>query len=160
MYRSKLLVVANQTVDSDELFDALRDRAQHGPIRVTLLVPQDRRERVGSHVRAAQERLRDAGIETEVIVGDADPVCAVLEIWDPRRWDAVVVSTWRVGASGWLRTDVPRRIRRAADARVIHVESRPPRPELVPHHPPPRPHESALSGVIRTLADTALQPRG
>ena len=43
MYRTKLLVVANQTVDSDELYDALRQRAERGPLAVTLLAPRTSR---------------------------------------------------------------------------------------------------------------------
>ena len=55
MYREKLLVVANQTVDSDELHDALRERNEHGPVTVTLLVPQvplQRDHRGGRRYRA------------------------------------------------------------------------------------------------------------
>ena len=38
-FRTHLLVVANQTVDSPGLMTALRDRARQGAIRVTLLAP-------------------------------------------------------------------------------------------------------------------------
>jgi len=121
MYRMKLLVVANQTVDSDELYDALRDRAEHGPIAVTLLVPQDAYEGLGHRVNAALERLHDAGITAEAMLGDVDPACAVIEVWDPRRWDEVVVSTLPSGASRWLRVGLLQRIARAVDAPVSHV---------------------------------------
>ena len=52
MYREKLLVVANQTVDSDELYDTLHARAEHGPLAVTLLVPQDQQAGLGQRVNA------------------------------------------------------------------------------------------------------------
>lgn len=122
MYRQKLLVVANQTVDSDELYDALFERAGHGPLAVTLLVPQDQHRGIGTRVNAALVRLRDAGIEAEAMLGDVDPACAVIEVWDPRRWDAVIVSTLPVGTSRWLRIDLPQRIMKAVDAPVAHVE--------------------------------------
>jgi hypothetical protein len=123
MYRTKLLVVANQTVDSDELYDALRGRSERGPVAVTLLVPQDQQAGLGHRVNAALERLHAAGVEAEAMLGDIDPACAVIEVWDPRRWDEVIVSTLPTGASRWLQIDLPHRIQRAIDAPVHHIES-------------------------------------
>jgi hypothetical protein len=125
MYRTKLLVVANQTVDSDELYDALHERAERASLAVTLLVPQDQPAGLGHRVNAALDRLHGAGIEAEAMLGDVDPACAVIEVWDPRRWDEVLVSTLPVGTSRWLRIDLPQRIARAVDAPVHHVETRP-----------------------------------
>jgi hypothetical protein len=124
MYTTKLLVVANQTVDSDELYDALRDRAGHGPIAVTLLVPQDAHEGLAHRVKHALERLHADGVDAEAMLGDVDPACAVIEVWDPRRWDEVIVATLPLGTSRWLRIDLPNRISRAIDAPVSHVECR------------------------------------
>ncbi|WCB94218.1 hypothetical protein DSM104299_02948 [Baekduia alba] len=125
MYRQKLLVVANQTVDSDELYDALRERTERGPLSVTLLVPQDQQAGLGHRVNASLERLHAAGIEAEAMLGDVDPACAVIEVWDPRRWDEVIVSTLPTGTSRWLQIDLPHRIARAVDAPVAHVEATP-----------------------------------
>jgi hypothetical protein len=125
MYRTKLLVVANQTVDSDELYDALHERAGRGPLAVTLVVPQDQQAGLGHRVNAALERLHGAGIDAEAMLGDVDPACAVIEIWDPRRWDEVVVSTLPTGTSRWLQIDLPHRIARAVDAPVTHIEAKP-----------------------------------
>jgi hypothetical protein len=122
MYRSKLLVVANQTVDSDELYDALHERAEHGPLVVTLLVPQDQQAGLGTRVNHALERLHAAGVEAEAMLGDVDPACAVIEVWDPRRWDEVLISTLPSATSRWLRVDVPHRIQRAVDAPVSHIQ--------------------------------------
>jgi hypothetical protein len=123
MYRNKLLVVANQTVDSDELYDALHERAQRGPLAVTLLVPQDQQHGLGQRVNAALERLHAAGVEAEAMLGDVDPACAVIEVWDPRRWDEVLVSTLPSSTSRWLRIDVPHRIQRTVDAPLTHIEA-------------------------------------
>jgi hypothetical protein len=125
MYRTKLLVVANQTVDSDELYHALHERAERGPLTVTLLVPQDQQSGSAHRVNAALERFHAAGIEAEAMLGDVDPACAVIEVWDPRRWDEVVVSTLPSSTSRWLRIGLPQRINRAVDAPVTHVESQP-----------------------------------
>ena len=122
-YRKHLLVVANQTVDSDELYEHLHDRAERGPISVTLIVPQDHQEGFAHRLTGALERLHDAGIEAEGMLGDVDPACAVIEAWDPRKYDEVIVSTLPTGTSRWLRIDLPRRIARAVDAPVKHVVS-------------------------------------
>jgi hypothetical protein len=123
MYRLKLLVVANQTVDSDELYDALRERAGEGQLTVTLLVPQDQQSGIAARVKSALERLHAAGVDAEAMLGDVDPACAVIEVWDPRRWDEILVSTLPTGTSRWLQIDLPHRIARAVDAPVHHVES-------------------------------------
>jgi hypothetical protein len=125
MYRLKLLVVANQTVDSDELYDALRERTEQGPLSVTLLVPQDQQHGLGTRLKAALDRLHAAGVEAEAMLGDVDPACAVIELWDPRRWDEIIVSTLPTGTSRWLRIDLPHRITRAIDAPVHHIETQP-----------------------------------
>jgi hypothetical protein len=124
MYRLKLLVVANQTVDSDELHDALRERAEQALLSVTLLVPQDQQAGLAARLNAALERLHAAGVDAEAMLGDVDPACAVIELWDPTRWDEILVSTLPTGTSRWLQIDLPHRIARAIDAPVHHVESR------------------------------------
>jgi hypothetical protein len=122
MHHHKLLVVANQTVDSDELHDALHARAERDRLAVTLLVPQDEHDGLGHRVNAALVRLHATGIDAEAMLGDVDPACAVIEVWDPLRWDEVLISTLPLGASRWLRIDLPRRLTRAIDAPVTHVE--------------------------------------
>ena len=57
------------------------------------------------------------------MLGDVDPACAVIELWDPQRWDEILVSTLPASTSRWLRIDLPHRIARAVDAPVRHVES-------------------------------------
>jgi hypothetical protein len=125
MYRLKLLVVANQTVDSDELYQALHERAERASLSVTFLIPQDQQEGLAHRVNHALERLHADGIEAEAMLGDVDPCCAVIECWDPRRWDEVLVSTLPTGTSRWLKIDLPHRIQRAVDAPVTHIVCRP-----------------------------------
>jgi hypothetical protein len=130
MWTTKLLVVANRTVDSDELHAALEARADAGPIRVTLLVPQDTQGGQGRRLRTALERLNAAGIDAEGMLGDTDPAVAVMEAWDPRRWDEVIVVTLPSGASKWLAFAVPHRIAKITDVPVTHVEAEEPRAHL------------------------------
>jgi hypothetical protein len=149
-FTTHLFVVANRTVDSPELIDALKERAQRGPIHVTLLAPTTWSEREDAQERlaAAVAALGESDVRAEGLVGDADPIVAVQEAWNPGRYDEVVVSTLTEGASRWLQIDLPHRVARLTDCQVHHVavpvrhaEERPPAP------PPPRRSllESALS---------------
>ena len=153
-FRTHLLVVANRTVDSADLIAALEERAEQGPIHVTLLAPTLWSERVAARERVdeAVSALRERGIDAEGVLGDADPMVAVQEVWDPGRFDEVVVSTLPTGASRWLQIDLPHRIARLTDCTVRHVVSEPPVEHVGSGEPPPpRPGllESAL-GLLRT----------
>ena len=152
-FRKHVLVVANRTLGSPELSAALADRAAEGPIRVTLLAPVLWSEREGGRERLDEEiaRLGEAGVEAEGVLGDGDPMVAVQEIWDPGRFDEVVVSTFSTGASRWMQIDLPHRVAKLTDCTVRHVESRP-QVEPAPPIPPAEPRglfESAL-GLLRT----------
>src|SRR6476620_5844584 len=111
-WKTRLMVVANRTADSDDLLAALRERAARGPIAVTLVVPQDSHGGLGERMTAALGRLQEAGIEAHGMLGDTDPCAAVLETWDPGAYDEVLVST------------LPGRIARVVDAPVTHVVAR------------------------------------
>jgi hypothetical protein len=139
-FRKHLLVVANQTVDSPDLRRALEERAQEGPIHVTLLAPVlwSEREEARARLDEACRGLSDVGIESDGVLGDADPMVAVQEIWNPARFDEIVVSTFETGASRWMQIDLPHRIAKLTDCTVRHVESRP-EPEPVAPEPPPEP---------------------
>jgi hypothetical protein len=149
-----LLVVANVTAGSDELLDCLRERADQGACRFTLVMPAS-----GADARArldeALERMRAAGLENvEGRVGDPDPVVAVMEVWDPMRFDEVVVSTLPTGSSRWLGLDLPHRLEKLTSVPVRHVVSRPAR-EVVAGPPPEHPESF---GVLSPLA-AVFRPR-
>ncbi|MEA2319005.1 MAG: hypothetical protein QOD44_3194 [Solirubrobacteraceae bacterium] len=158
--RTHLLVVANQTVDSPDLVSALAQRSAQSPIHVTLLAPVlwAEREEARERLNQACVRLKEQGIESDGLLGDADPVVAVQEVWNPGRFDEVMVSTFETGASRWMQIDLPHRIAKLTDCNVRHVESRPAREPVPPAPPAPRPGllESAL-GLLRTgtRGDTA-----
>jgi hypothetical protein len=128
---ARVLVLANRTADSPQLRDALLERRDRGPIAVTLLVPaswetQDPHggmETGRRRVRAALETLRDTGLEVQCRVGDADPITALREAWDPERFDEVIVSTLPSRVSKWLQIDLPRRAGRITGVPVTHVEA-------------------------------------
>jgi hypothetical protein len=119
---TNLLVIANRTVDSEELRSVLRSRSAAGPIHVTLVAPGDAgRVAATRRLERAVERLKADGISVEGAVGPPDPLVAVEEVWDPRRFDEIIVATLPTDVSRWMALDLPRRIARFTDARVSHV---------------------------------------
>jgi hypothetical protein len=154
-FRTHLLVVANQTVDAPELLEAVRDRAERGAVHVTLLVPCLYSERAQASARAqeAVSALTPDGIEAEVMLGDADPIVAVQEAWNPGRFDEVIVSTLEASVSRWLQIDLPHRVARLTDSAVKHVAV-PARTVAAAHvtEPPParRPRLESMLSLMRS----------
>jgi hypothetical protein len=159
-FTTHLLVVANRTVDSPELLDALRERALRGPIHATLLAPTTWSERGQAEQRLATAvaDLAASDVPAEGLVGDADPIVAVQEAWNPGRYDEVVVSTLTEGASRWLQIDLPHRVARLTDCQVRHVAVPVRHAEPRPPAPPPQRRsmlESALSLMRSGRSDRA-----
>ena len=153
-FTTHLLVVANRTVDSPELLDALRERAQQGPIHAMLLAPAlwSEREEAEQRLASAVAALAESGVAAEGMVGDADPIVAVQEAWNPGRFDEVVVSTLTEGASRWLQIDLPHRVARLTDCQVKHVAVPERRAEAHRVSPPParRPMLERVASLMRT----------
>jgi hypothetical protein len=106
----KLLVVANPSIDCEEVRDAIVQRAAAGPVHVTLVEPAAvgagplhepaandgvvRRisEASAERLERAVLQLRDAGVAVEgIAVGKVDATDTDQD-WDPSRFDEVVVS--------------------------------------------------------------------
>jgi hypothetical protein len=139
-----VLVVANVTATSEELLDALRQRSDSGACRFTLVMPGSGREQLES----ALTRMREAGLENvEGRVGDPDPVVAVMDVWDPMKFDDIVVSTLPTGSSRWMGLDLPHRLEKLTSVPVRHVVSQP-RREV---HTEPAP-EQPRYGVLAAFA--------
>jgi AcrR family transcriptional regulator len=153
-FTTHLLVVANRTVDSPELLAALRQRAEEGPIHVTLLAPTlwSEREEARERVQAAVDGLEAAGVRADGTLGDADPIVAVQEAWNPGRYDEVLVSTLTEGASRWLQIDLPHRVARLTDCQVRHIAVPVRRPQPPPPTPPParRPMLESVLSLMRS----------
>jgi hypothetical protein len=153
-WKQTVLVVANQTARSQELLGALRMRADRAPTFVQLVVPAaplgEEREAATRTLEAALEQFRDAGLEADGAVGHPDPLIAVTDVWDPRRYDEIVVSTLPIGVSKWLHAGLPERIERVTGAVVTHVVSAPPGPEL-PTRPAPSHGDHSGLGPLSVL---------
>jgi hypothetical protein len=155
-YTSRVLVVSRQTAESDDLVEALKHRAEQGPIAITLLLPapeigMDGREAGQAAVDAAVARMREAGLDATGVVGDHDPIEAVVELWKPGAFDEVIVATLPGATSKWMRMDFPHRVGRICDVPVTHVIARPQGYNEHPTGPPPA-HEREPLGPLAVLA--------
>jgi hypothetical protein len=124
-WKTCVLVVANQTADSEKLLAALKVR---GNAQFTLLLPavpgapRDESRRRLDEVLSA---MRAAGLEVEGAIGDSNPLTAVRETWDPAKYDEVVVSTLATGVSKWLQIDLPHQVERVTGMPCEHVVAEP-----------------------------------
>ncbi len=130
---ANVLVVANETVGGEKLFQAVEARAKRGPIRCTVICPQNRPTRGfviydQSARSAAQirldltlERLHKLGIEAQGELMDPDPYMAVKDAISEYGADEIIISTLPYARSGWLRRDLVSRIRSYAQIPVDHV---------------------------------------
>jgi hypothetical protein len=148
-WKQQVLVVANLTAGSQELLSVLKERAQRAPTAIHLVVPPaslgQGREAAAQTLQEALAQLREAGLEADGVVGDVDPFVAVTDVWDPRRYDEIVVSTLPVDVSRWLHAGLPERIERATGARVTHVVSQPAGHAFETRPPPPHEDRGVLS---------------
>jgi len=152
-WKTSVLVVANVTATSQDLLDVLLARANREPTAFTLVVPATPfgggREAAEGKLLEAVDRLRAAGLEADGSVGNPDPCVAVSEVWDPKRYDEIVVSTLPMKVSKWLHAGLPERIGRITGAPVAHVVSQP--RKSVQTQPAPVPEEGGL-GPLKVLA--------
>ena len=122
-----VLVVANETVVSPTLVQAIERRADGNPVQVTVVAPVNQ-PRQGYVVyydtrRAAARRrldktldlLRAHGIPGTGVVVEADPVAALRDAIDQLEPDEVIVSTHPKQKSGWLRRNAVDQMRRVAE---------------------------------------------
>jgi hypothetical protein len=146
-----LLVVANVTAGSDELLDCLRDRADQGACRFTVVMPASGAE-ARSRLETALERMRESGLDNvEGKVGDPDPVVAVMDMWDPMKFDEIIVSTLPTGPSRWLGVDLPHRLEKLTSVPVRHVVSQPERDEVPTGPPPEQPQRMGVLAALGAL---------
>jgi hypothetical protein len=126
-------VVANETVVGRSLLDALHRRAAQGPIRVTVICPQnapragyvvyeeERRSAAERRLRRTLDLLHEAGIAARGAVVDPDPLHAIRDALLEYRPDEVIISTHPELRSSWLRGNLVDRARKLTDVPVEHV---------------------------------------
>jgi GABA permease len=118
--RAHVLVVANQTIVDQGLLAAIRKRADAGPVEFTLVAPADE-PGVEGRLAAALAQLEAAGLIATGHLGDPDPYVAVMNALHEEHVDEVIISTFPLTSSGWLRRDLVGRVRSDGKRPVTHV---------------------------------------
>lgn len=136
---AKVLVVANQTAESEELLSAMRERSEQGDCELTLLIPatphglqwatnmdaDTATEKAEAHREALLDRLRDAGVAvTDATVGDPDPLAAIQDACNRDSYDELIVSTLPHHVSRWLHLDLPRKAAHATGLPVTTIAAK------------------------------------
>ena len=121
-----VLVVANETVISQELLDRVRARAAQGPASFLIVAPQSSdmpSPDAARRLRRALSELRSEGIDAHGQVVHPDPFTATMEATHDERVDEIIVSTFPSARSGWMRRDLVGRLRSETGLPVDHVVS-------------------------------------
>jgi hypothetical protein len=131
---TKILVLANETIGGRSLIEKVQER--HGDdVEYWVVVPRARPRRgnvvYDEAVRdMAQVRvdlmlafMRENGIKGGGEVGDPDPFLAASDAVHAEGIDEILVSTLPAETSGWMKRDLPERLREETGLPVEHVIS-------------------------------------
>src|SRR5256714_13525546 len=131
--KARVLVAANRTAGSDELLQALRERAEQGPAHFHLVVPATARgvdwvadmhaggDAAEHDLEGALERLRGAGLDIDGEIGDPDPVAAGTHAADPNKIDELIVSTLHKTISRGGKPPLPSKAAHATGVPATHA---------------------------------------
>ena len=106
-----ILIVANQTLKSDELVAAAMARNAEGPCEFRVLVP------------ATPLSKQEAALRHSEHPGDPDPFTAIRTVMEHRTVDEVIISTLPRRLSRWLASDLPTKVNRRLGVKTTHVET-------------------------------------
>src|SRR3954469_14891059 len=130
---TQILVVANETVVGRPLIDAVKARAEKGPIDVHVICPQNQpragwvgygggaRWAAENRLKATLARLSESGIHADGAIEDPDPYTAIMDELGRADYDEIIISTHPETRSGWLRRDLIERVKQATRRPVVHV---------------------------------------
>lgn len=130
---ANILVLANETIGGEKLLKRILERNAEGDARFFVVVPRTK-PRYGNVIyddavrSSAQVRVdlacafaRNEGIEAHGEVGDEDPYNAAMDAIDQHRIDEIILSTHPSSSSGWMRRDLPERLREETQLPVEHI---------------------------------------
>jgi hypothetical protein len=122
---TRVLIVAHRTAATPALIEAVRERAERGPCRFTLLVP---RAAHGLHKVMDPEDVDEsesqvvldlaiplleqaAGSQVTGEIGDPNPMNAIQDAINLEGYDEVIISTLSPKVSKWLKLDLPSKVK-------------------------------------------------
>jgi hypothetical protein len=127
------LVVANRTLASPALVEAIEERLSRGDARFHVVVPATpsgsgftwdedaSRAAAQGRLDALLHHLVSLGADASGEIGAPDPVDAAADALRVQQVDEVILSTLPSGVSRWLGTDVPGRLREVVRVPVVVV---------------------------------------
>lgn len=128
---NRILVIANETVESDLLAHAIRAKeasqvlivapALNGRVRHWTSDDDDAHAAADERLRRSLDRLAASGIPANGMVGDADPLQAAADALRVFPAEELVVATHPEGRSNWLARGVVERARRRFGLPVVHL---------------------------------------
>jgi hypothetical protein len=133
---ARVLVVAHQTAATAPLLDAVKARAQQGPVTFHLVVPRqphglDKVLDPDDHGREEAERVladalpklsQAAGHEVTGEIGHHEPLMSIQDVINLGDYDEIIISTLPLGVSRWLKLDLISKAR-ALGLPVTHVQA-------------------------------------
>ena len=132
----RILVVANETLGSEELMSAISTLALTQQARFLVLCPaldtrggawtpaeDEARADAQKRLDGALARLASVGIEARGEMGDSDPLQALDDAVRTFQPDEIVISTHPAGRSSWLERGVVDAARARFDVPITHVLS-------------------------------------
>ena len=137
--RPRILMVANETADSEAVHEAIGQRAR-GSLDAEVLViapalnsrlrhwtsdEDDARRGAARRLDSCLRRLRQEGLDATGGVGDADPLLAIEDALRVFAADEIIVATHAEGRSHWLARDFVARARARFWQPVVHVVAAP-----------------------------------
>jgi hypothetical protein len=125
------LVVANVTAGRGDLRAHMKQiAAEQADMQFLVIIPQgDRDGRAAAVARArlgnTLDRMRHEGLLVAGMIGDPDPYTATMNALQFYRVARIIISTLPVTRSGWMRSDLISRVRKASNITVEHVIAEP-----------------------------------
>jgi hypothetical protein len=129
----RILVLANETADTDALVDVIAASASDGAevlavapalnsrLRHRLSDDDAARRRAKERLQRCVERLREAGVDATGWIGDADPLLAMRDALAFFDADVLIISTHPPGRSNWLAENVVERASHQFAGPILHV---------------------------------------
>jgi hypothetical protein len=131
---TKILVLANETIGGRSLIEKVQER-QGDDVEFWVVVPRARprrgnvvydeavRDMAQVRVDLMKAFMSENGIKGAGEVGDPDPFLAATDAVASEGLDEIIVSTLPAETSGWLKRDLPERLREQTGLPVEHVVS-------------------------------------
>ena len=121
---ARVLVVANRTAATPALLAAVRERAERGPARFTLLVPNtssglerlaDPEDHADTEAQATLELALPllegvSGTPVTGMIGCPEPLDAIQDAINIHGFDEIILSTLPSRVSRWLKLDLPSKL--------------------------------------------------